>query len=194
MTEAVECPSYQSNIDSITPTVSSNISVVGCSAAENYVIKYFVNFQFSARNLVARLGIGSLSSLCSFYEISKQVDGDFRLLYRSETVNNSSNPNWQNHTITLNELCNNDEKTPLKIDIYDFKYIVDNEFVGTIVTDLEGLMKISASAGTSGEPKIQLITPDKGVRKKTKDKPISVQSGCLLVNQVELVQIAADKV
>mmetsp|Transcript_8677 Transcript_8677/g.12808 ORF Transcript_8677/g.12808 Transcript_8677/m.12808 type:complete len:283 (+) Transcript_8677:63-911(+) len=83
-----------------------------------------------------------------FYEIHREEDGDWILVYRSEFIKNNLSPLWNEKKMELSELCNGDFDHPIKISVFDHEGDGDHKFIGSIettVSEIVGAKKFGGS-------------------------------------------------
>ncbi len=71
--------------------------------------------------------------------------GSFVRVLRSEVVDNNLSPKWKVFRVSVRDICNNDYKRPLKIDVYDHDSGGSYDLIGSATTDLETLVSAAAT-------------------------------------------------
>ncbi|KAL7568731.1 hypothetical protein ACA910_021724 [Epithemia clementina (nom. ined.)] len=80
-----------------------------------------------------------------FFELSRKTDTAGGLtwdnVFRSETVKNNLNPDWQPATIELSKLCGGDLDAPIKISVFDYESKGGHVTMGSFETTVNGLIQ-----------------------------------------------------
>lgn len=132
-------------------------------------------------------GLLGLNSTDPFYEISKKYSdpsvGISRWLpvVRSEYKQDILNPFWNPFTIGLEELCNCNLETSIKITIFDWENDNDHREVGYIETTVSQLMKKKSKRGNADKENAMII------REATEDYSSASTAAHLVVLKCDLV-------
>ena len=90
---------------------------------DKFVSSGSLRFKFSGSNLKNVEGMFSKSD--PFFEIARKDIGEkgteWNTVYRSQHVMNNLNPNWNEDSIEISDLCLGDMNTSLLISVYDFE-------------------------------------------------------------------------
>lgn len=67
------------------------------------------------------------------------VDPDWVLVYKSETIHNNKSPTWNPFTLSLQQLCSGNWDAGIKFDVWDHHDMINHDFLGSAVTTLREL-------------------------------------------------------
>lgn len=115
--------------------------------------------QFSAKGLDKKDTFGKSDP---FFIISRQTgNAQWTVVFQSEVIKNTLNPNWKATSMAVRELCNGDYDRQLKVDVYDWDDNSDNDLIGSFTTTLNDL-KIAVERKTM----FRCVNPKKMSKKK----------------------------
>ena len=119
----------------------------------------FLKMQFAAKGLDKKDTFGKSDP---FFIISRQTgNAQWTVVFQSEVIKNTLNPNWKVTSMAVRELCNGDYSRQLKVDVYDWDDNSDNDLIGSFTTTLNDL-KIAAEQRTM----FRCVNPKKLSKKK----------------------------
>eukprot|EP01112_Ceratiomyxa_fruticulosa_P016838 TRINITY_DN513_c0_g2_i2.p1 TRINITY_DN513_c0_g2~~TRINITY_DN513_c0_g2_i2.p1 ORF type:complete len:164 (+),score=31.79 TRINITY_DN513_c0_g2_i2:201-692(+) len=67
------------------------------------------------------------------------VDPDWVMVYKSETIHSTKNPTWNPFTLSLQQICNGNWDAGIKIEVWDHHDVIGHDFIGSCVTTLREL-------------------------------------------------------
>ena len=144
-------------------------------AEELEVNKEVIKMQLAAKNLDKKDFFGKSDP---FFVISKATSsGKHVVVKKSEVIMSNLNPVWNPFTISVRDLCNNNEDRQLKFDVYDWNNDGSRDFIGTFNTDLKTLKTAAIE-----QKMFPLINEKKLSKKKYKN------SGELYVKNISVEQ------
>jgi len=113
-----------------------------------------------------------------FFEISRVnlESSDWTIVYRSEVIDNTLNPQWRPVQIDTVTLCNSDHERSLRIDVYDEDSDGSHDLIGRFTTSLRRLLQ-----GPAPENEYECIN-EKKQKKSSKYK----NSGLVALKQIEM--------
>jgi len=115
--------------------------------------------QFSAKGLDKKDTFGKSDP---FFIISRQTgNAQWTVVFQSEVIKNTLNPNWKATSMAVRELCNGDYGRQLKVDVYDWDDNSDNDLIGNFTTTLNDL-KLAVERKTM----FRCVNPKKMSKKK----------------------------
>ncbi|XP_023345926.1 copine-9 [Eurytemora carolleeae] len=106
-------------------------------------------------------------------------DGEEVLVYRSEWIRNTANPDWKPVTLDAAKLCGGDWNRPLRIEVYNWDADGGHDFIGDCTTNLDEL--------SEGEG-FQIVQYDLVNKKKVEKKRGYVNSGQIVLKTVSIEQ------
>jgi len=116
-----------------------------------------------------------------YFEISRvNESGDFSVVFRSEVISNTLNPNWKQFKIETRSLCNGDYDRTLQIDVLDKDNDGSSDLIGSFKTNLRKLTN-----GPGGDNIYECINEKKRAKKGSKYK----NSGVMKLTKIHLEQI-----
>ena len=105
---------------------------------------------------------GMFSKSDPFFELSRKISAAGGLtwdnVFRSASIKNSLNPEWEPVVIDLSILCGGDLDLPIKIDIYDYESSGKHKAMGSVEMSVRGMQ----SAASTNNP-IKLLQKGKDV-------------------------------
>lgn len=103
-----------------------------------------IRLQLKANKLKNTEGFGFRNKSDPFFEISRQINsagGDtWDNVYRSETIMNKLDPDWNMATLQLRTLCGGNLDLPLKVTVFDHESSGKHEYMGEFETTVNGLV------------------------------------------------------
>jgi hypothetical protein len=113
-----------------------------------------------------------------YFEISRANESnDYSVVYRSEVIENTLNPEWKQFTIESRTLCNGDYERTLKFDVYDSDDDGSHDLIGSFQTNVRKLLN-----GPSSENVFDCINEKKRKKKGEKYK----NSGTFILKQIQI--------
>ncbi|GKY94025.1 hypothetical protein MPSEU_000369300 [Mayamaea pseudoterrestris] len=95
---------------------------------------------------------GMLSKSDPFFELSRRVDAAGSLTYdkvfRSKTIKNNLNPEWEASAIEISTLCGGNLDLPIKFSVFDFEGSGKHVAMGSFETSVKGMQQAAASGTT----------------------------------------------
>ncbi|GKT32155.1 Copine like protein, partial [Aduncisulcus paluster] len=67
------------------------------------------------------------------------------LSHKTEVIRKTLDPCWKPFTVNLQSLCNGDLGRPIKIECWDWDRVSSDDFIGSVITDVNELHKLSQS-------------------------------------------------
>ena len=107
---------------------------------------------------------------------------NYTLVYRSEVIQNNTNPCWKRFTLSISKLCLGNKQLPLRIDCYDADSDGSRDYIGTIYTTYNQLFEQLGSTMMQG----LRFHNEKKARKKGKHYK---GSGNLVVKEMQIIQV-----
>jgi hypothetical protein len=105
---------------------------------------------------------GMMSKSDPFFELSRKINSAGGLtwdnVFRSPSIKNSLNPEWESAVIDLSTLCGGDLDSPIKIEVYDYESSGKHKPMGSAEMSVKGMQ----TAASTNNP-IKLIQKGKDV-------------------------------
>lgn len=124
--------------------------------------KGMIRLKIKANKLKNTEGFGLRNKSDPFFEISRQINsagGDtWDNVYRSETILNKLDPDWNMATLQLSTLCGGNLDLPIKVTIFDHENSGKHEYMGEFETTVHGLV---AACTNGAEDNSKAITVQK---------------------------------
>eukprot|EP01135_Chromosphaera_perkinsii_P003560 Nk52_evm18s248 gene=Nk52_evmTU18s248 len=138
-------------------------------------LAYTLHFQFSGLKLDKKDFFGKSDPFLEFQR--SREDGSFQVVYRTEVIKKTLNPNWKPFSVLLQQLSNGDNDRPLKVVCKDWNRSGDHDLIGHFNTSIRELVD-------GGPGKRHALKNEKLAQKKKK----YTDSGTILVNNVKMVK------
>jgi len=143
-----------------------------------------VKMQFSAKSLDKKDFLGKSDP---FFIISRQTgNAQWTVVFESEVIKNTLNPNWKVMSMAVQKLCNGDYDRQLKVDVYDWDSDTDNDLIGSFTTTLNDL-----KTAVEQKTMFRCVNPKKMSKKKYEHsgevflKSISIESRPSFVEYIQ---------
>ncbi|CAH8573025.1 unnamed protein product [Dicrocoelium dendriticum] len=147
-------------------------------AEEQTTCKDELTLDISGQTLDKKDLFGTSDPFLAFYRINE--DGSRTVVYRTEEIKNTLNPNWKRIIIPTRVLVNGDIHRPLVISCLDWNRSGRESLIGEATTTLDELVRMFQS----GSKTLNLVHPKKARRRKG-----YTNSGTLHLNLVKIEKV-----
>ncbi len=138
---------------------ASNKGKITVIPEELEVNKEIIKIQMAAKNLDKKDFFGKSDP---YFTISKGTStGQYVLVHKSEVIKNTLNPTWKPFTISVRDLCNNNDERDLKFEVFDWNSSGEPDIIGSFKTNLKTLKTAAVE---------QRVFPCVNEKKKSKKK------------------------